>query len=1635
MGAKRKRDKEMVKKQRQSGGGKRVSFKGRIFLAVFAMCISFLSAGNVQAESSLTRHTGTKPSAALGSYYHTYSGDGVTAWTCEEPVPGSPIFLPDANAKAQANLSYWAEEKNIIYGVGDYAGWKISPSDTAQLSRFVSRSQTFVSEHEGYHIYDAIREHTEIDLMGWKCAWRVGTCCHFYKDLLPGVENHTYCGLYRYKNKYGNTNRCSMAYFSGWIPICADCGEPVDYIQHYLSKESLSKISALDTGLDYIYQCSNCEGMEQGMSYIAHECKLVSPNRYRVVYNANTSVYEGSIPDSFFTYKNLGEYEGGYFDSENPTLMKVNDVITNGKKQDTLRRQGYRFKEWNTKPDGSGVSIPDGYRIPDDPEQNLLGEVCKNQYIPGTNSIDNGTITLYALWEKYDVTLILDANGGSYQESGYSASTSGSKTSLRLSYGKSYEINNSKLTVPKGYKVSFRNSKKVSEAVHSDMYAERNFVGWAISSGDAGISILEKVSGSQWNYTGLGSKNSSTTVKASYVDGKITLPQPDSNKLTVGGKKFYGWSTTADGKNLVGQAGAEYYPTGNVTLYACYGALVLDAKANYGVYDGKGAIDLSWKWDTGMISTHVYAPYISDGNGSSASNRAYSNISGSNGLGSASNVYVEKKGYAQSGTYTIPTDGYYKFTLGGASGGTFKQGSITKAGGSGGLVTFGVFLKKGTVITYSLGAKGGDNTVSGSTWKDNGTSSGSAAGGNNGVNGAAGGGASQIKIGNTIYAIAGGGGGGSKDYAGGDGTRGTNANTGQSNGTGGNGKDSKSSGGGGGYRGGAAGQNIITYHKHSAACGTHLHKAYNSAGTAVNIAKKITAVGEAGTVYENYTGGTGTCFATPTIGWDKVGDLYTGWQHCFDTTGDGLCEMSGMPEGIGSCDLRHHYFAGLETDTIRAKYKNWRLCDCGKCYFAGDCQVCPAGTHYNWRFYENTTLNVMEVNSNFFSGTIAPKWTVMPDYVTNRIPYKASKVGELYVKAVSKYEITCAYKDLDYTNNPNGYLCNKTTETEESRTVTQSGGGSCYCRLDQGKESFGAASGHDGQGYIIIESVGAILGSVDATALSKLQASDTAAPNKLDVSKVTGELVGGVVEVTFFGAKDNGTVYRNMIKAYNKSDGSFRMDSNTTVTTIISGIGGYYYKFDTSATTQLSSGSKVTLGSRVTDDSATLRTIQMDAANMSKLNSGTTVYCHINAYDKAGNCIAGNTIHYKIPPGDVDARMIEVKTEEMAISSKMTPSGRDYKNIKSIGSKKYVVRADGSPVLLGFSAYTNLNMAATYQIDSMRFRMLCDDGRSQSVAVTLPYSTPASSTASLSTWSFVKSAIGSSLLGDAGIAGANRTDNGNRTHISHAFSFASDLHGKEIMVYPAASITAIPIRNGSSLDSDDRTHGITLTADGRPPVIEGVDALENVLAEPIPPGQSIPIISISAVDEGSAGMESLEIAIQNLQSGEVKRLYSDGSAIAVDLNEGGIYTSNLQITIKATDAVGNKTMKEIQYWAYHVLAFIERVLSPHEPVFKTGESGLLQIIASEKVDKVEVRFPAELSDIEPNLNQWVTFEKEAIEKRETLLFQIPLGTPEGEDYAIDLYPYADGVLLSPNPIKCYFQINGCVLDELRTRLR
>ena len=114
--------------------------------------------------------------------------------------------------------------------------------------------------------------------------------------------------------------------------------------------------------------------------------------------------------------------------------------------------------------------------------------------------------------------------------------------------------------------------------------------------------------------------------------------------------------------------------------------------------------------------------------------------------------------------------------------------------------------------------------------------------------------------------------------------------------------------------------------------------------------------------------------------------------------------------------------------------------------------------------------------------------------------------------------------------------------------------------------------------------------------------------------------------------------------------------------------------------------------------------------------------------------------------------------------------------------------------------------------------------------------------------------------------------------------------------------------------------------------------------------------------------------------------------------------------------------------------YVERLLEPHEPVFSCGESGRLIISSYGYVDRVEVTFPRELTDLNPDLNITYTYDGTAYQKEEEYEFMIPLGTPLGE-YTIMVNAWKDGELKSCSPMIWTLGEEESVLKDIRTRLR
>ncbi len=592
---------------------------------------------------------------------------------------------------------------------------------------------------KGEHYYDTQR-HGEVPVGSWRVMFPYAVCRH----ALPQYPRD-YHGL-----SFGR-EICLQPYYSGWEAFCADCGECITGGLIYGSREAVASVHYIDVDLDKYYLCPTCNHLEQGFGGQAHICREISYNRYQIRYDANdpaATPAEGRMESSLHMYDNATVYEG-------------REVTPNTHlNRNAYYREGYRFVEWNTSPDGSGSSYGDGAEI-----FNLSSENYDEE-------AQTGSITLYARWEKVKTELEIDPNGGSYLGTE-------ERTILRREYGEEYLLETETIVPPRGYEVAFvTNGGEELEPIQGIV----SFREWSLRQ-PAGGELLEKE-----RYVFRGEEGDTDYVTALYVREPVVLPKPRKE-----GHSFGGWYKDEACTLPVGHEGEEFLPNEDVTLYAKWAELVLYAKDNYMADGGRGAVDLSWSQKDGKNKAY----------------RLYQSVDGVRFRQLYDAAAEEEPGllysaYGCSGdvrTVTIPDTGFYELTAAGAQG----ESSASGAGGKGGSVTGNFYLVKGEVLTISVGGQSGYN------------------GGGVGTAYGNGGGCTCIvsdKKGTLL--IGGGGGGGCAAGDGGDGGE-ENGLLEQEPSQLGRAGESGQTGGGGGYWGGRTGEVIYhrhhsgcQYHMHSA---------------------------------------------------------------------------------------------------------------------------------------------------------------------------------------------------------------------------------------------------------------------------------------------------------------------------------------------------------------------------------------------------------------------------------------------------------------------------------------------------------------------------------------------------------------------------------------------------------------------------------------------------------------------------------------------------------------------------------------------------------------------------------------------------------------------------------------------------
>lgn len=529
---------------------------------------------------------------------------------------------------------------------------------------------------------------------------------------------------------------CEKNYYSGWTGYCADCGgAAVDFLV-YMNSDTAAALTEIQTGMDYYYLCPWCNNLEQAREIAPHTCQSISANRYHVVYNANGG--SGYMAPSAHMYNDAAFYEGRSVTPQTRLTLC------------SFRRTGYSFSGWNTRPDGTGDPYADGAEI-----HNLSDQ-------------EGERVALYAQWSANSSRLRIDPAGGSYQ----------GKTGITVvtgDYGSSCLLDSGKLTPPAGYKVSFdtRGGNPVGSITGRQTFRE-----WSMTVPFHGL-----LEGSTYSF--LGDNESEDMVTAVYSRQSIILPAAVKQ-----GQSFGGWYYDRECTQPAGGAGSSFTPEKDVTLYAGWVELQLQAKDNYSANGGRGAVDLSWSQQDNIGKS--YKLY------QRREGQTWQQISSASDIGNGSSISRSVGYTGRPGSYQVPYTGFYQLTLTGAQG----SGYGGFQGGKGGLVQGTFYLVRGETLTYDLGGQDGYH-----------------GGGAASVYGVGGGYSQLYSDRQGLLMIAGGGGGATEVQ------NGMPGGSSQKNISGNSGESGKA-GGGGGYQGGSGGTWVI--HQHNESC-RHLHT-----GDAVN---------------------------------------------------------------------------------------------------------------------------------------------------------------------------------------------------------------------------------------------------------------------------------------------------------------------------------------------------------------------------------------------------------------------------------------------------------------------------------------------------------------------------------------------------------------------------------------------------------------------------------------------------------------------------------------------------------------------------------------------------------------------------------------------------------------------------------
>ena len=504
------------------------------------------------------------------------------------------------------------------------------------------------------------------------------------------------------------------------------------------------------------------------------------------------------------------------------------------------------------------------------------------------------------------------------------------------------------------------------------------------------------------------------------------------------------------------------------------------------------------------------------------------------------------------------------------------------------------------------------------------------------------------------------------------------------------------------------------------------------------------------------------------------------------------------------------------------------------------------------------------------------------------------------------------------------------------------------------------------------------------------------------------------VKVTWTEPRDNGTVYYHKCESYSRD--TKQLESNITKNTLVSGVKGYYYYID--------SYPRGTVTKIHTYVEKTAPKCSVDV-----LLKEYVQYLHVAAVDVAGNLSDTANIELGMENGAGPQYPADDSYPENAklFTEKITLEDTEfaYQGEEST----WFVKADG---LTEHILYVGAGMdkAATYDFQINALRVNVENEASQEwMQVAVPHGDTA-----LGSQVFLNDKLIVELSGEPGallkpgISVAERTNHAISVNLSQNFTVDTDTSAFEL--YPQA-IAEFRGKAYCSEEALDVCNGLTIIPDGEAPEIFGLEELQNLKVLDIT--EQAKQVTLWAKDAISC-LQEFTVFIHN-RDNHMKAEFScdsEGKVTVEIKKENPLFVGEVAISAIAVDRVGNANVVGEEGLSFTLETNLYKERNPEEHILKTGDGAVLDIFTRGYVERIEVIFPEELLEVEPELNCVFEYERPALRQKESLNFHIPLGIAE-QEYEVTVKAYKNGQVLISKPT--FIVVEGTVLDELRTRIR